>query len=138
MLSKCCCCVELRTGAIVIAVLQILGALGNLSNGLSWETLIYAVIGVACGACLLFGAIKNNAVGTLINLILTAIGIVWTIIIAAIFFYGSAVAYHSDQATAWAIAGVVSLICAGLNIYFWICVFSFHKEIKSGRISSPA
>ena len=138
MLSKCCCCVELRTGAIVIAVLQILGALGNLWSRIGWETLVYAAIGVACGLCLLFGAIKNNAIGTLINLILTALGVFWTIMIAGVFFYFSANADDSNVATYLAIAGVMAMIIGGLNMYFWICVFSFYKELKSGQISSPA
>ena len=34
--------------------------------------------------------------------------------------------------------GAVFIILALVNVYFWLCVFSFLKELKSRTIPSPA
>ena len=57
-LKKCCCCVDLRTGAIVMAILEIIGGLGMFGNPGGWPNYLNAVITIGAGACLLFGAIK--------------------------------------------------------------------------------
>ena len=143
VLDKCCCCVELRVGTIVIAILQIIGGLGNLGAGQGWNNIIGMIMGVAAGACLLYGAIAYNPTATLVNLIFSMIGIVFCVIIAIIAFASiAAIPKHNPNAgasTGVAIgAGVSFLIVAAVEVYFWICVYSFYKALKSGSIISPA
>ena len=77
-LNKCCCCVNLRTGAIVIAILGILGSFGQLHDKEHiYIGIISVVVGVLANLFLLHGAIKYNKTTTLVYLILEAIFIIW-------------------------------------------------------------
>ena len=78
-LNKCCCCVDLRTGSIVIAVLGLLGSFGNWGSGIV-VGVITIVAGVASNVCLLHGAIKYNRITTLIYLVMEGIFIVLYIV----------------------------------------------------------
>ena len=80
-LNKCCCCVNLRTGAIVIAILGILGSFGQLHDkDHIYIGIISVVVGVLANLFLLHGAIKYNKTTTLVYLILEAIFIIWYIV----------------------------------------------------------
>ena len=60
-LHTCCCCVNLRTGAIVIAILGILGSFGQLHDKEHiYIGIISVVVGVLANLFLLHGAIKYN------------------------------------------------------------------------------
>ena len=80
-LNKCCCCVNLRTGAIVIAILGILGSFGQLHDKEHiYIGIISDVIGVLANLFLLHGAIKYNKTTTLVYLIFEAIFIIGYIV----------------------------------------------------------
>merc|ERR1712141_553159 len=75
--NKCCCCVDLRTGAIVISILQLLGGAGCFGMGASeWPNILNGVVGLLAGLCLLFGAIKYHQTATLVYLVLDMIAII--------------------------------------------------------------
>ena len=81
--SKCCCYFELRTGVIVIAILQILGALGVLGFGILWKigTIVKLIglinlVGLFAGVTLLIGAIKYNTTAVIIHIVLAVIEII--------------------------------------------------------------
>jgi len=150
--GKCCCCVDLRTGAIVIAVLGIVGSLGNLALVINWITIIEVILGLLVSFCLLFGAIKENKIAVLIYLILQMIEII--LMFAVGIFYlvrGSewkvasqdAVTQHDKNlygavGTEFIIGGVCVILWACLQIYFFICIHSFYKKIEDGRTTSAA
>ena len=141
--NKCCCCVELRAGTIVIAILQIIQGVGGLGAGQGWSNIIGMIVAVAAGVCLLYGAIAYNPTATLVNLIFSMIGIVFCLIISIMAF--SVIAAiprdhpQADAATGGAIGtGVLFLIVAIVEIYLWICVYSFYKALKSESITTPA
>ena len=80
-LNKCCCCVNLRTGAIVIAILGILGSFGQLHDKEHiYIGIISDVVGVLANLFLLHGAIKYNKTTTLVYLIFEAIFIIGYIV----------------------------------------------------------
>merc|ERR1712018_55064 len=137
--NNCCCCIELRTGCIIIGVLQILGGLGNFKPPLEWFTILLAIVSIISGCCLLFGSIKYNPIGILINLIFTAITSLFCLIVAIMIFYAVAT-YHTsrEEFIGYMIAGGVYLVALAINVYLWLCVFSFYKKLKSGDITSPA
>ena len=141
--NKCCCCIDLRTGCIIIGILQIIGGPGNLSQSVNWASIIGAIASVIAGACLLFGSIKYNPIGVLINLVSTAISSLFLLILAILVFV---LLGYSDAAlrqvglnkTTVAALGVAYLLVFAFNIYIWLCVWSFYKKLKSGDITSPA
>ena len=144
-LDKCCCCIDLRVGAIVIAILEIIGGLCNFGNmqGNVWGSVICAIASILAGLCLLFGAIKYNQVAVIVNLVFSMIAIVFYAIVAIMVFiaaglYGSQRGAQPEAVGAVIVAGVVIVIAILLMIYFWICVFSFLKGLKAGDIASPA
>ena len=103
---RCCCCFDLRTGSIIIAILHIVVSLGMLSFGLSeyrdfniWTSiyrnigtairlsiLLDCVAGVAAGICLLIGEIKSNASAILVYLILAGINFFIRCVIGLLIF----------------------------------------------------
>ena len=161
MLSKCCCCVPLRTGSIVLGVLGLLGGFGNfLQAGGSWAYIILGIFYLIAYGALLFGAIKYNDKAVLVNLVVTAIIIVLGVVFAIIilvdievvvpefanncaFFaeeLGQAITVETcDQLKALTGGGTAAVyfFAALLNSYFWVCNYSFFKELKGGS-ANPA
>ena len=137
--KKCCCCVDLRTGAIVMAILEIIGGLGLFGKGVSaglWPDILNGVVTTGAGACLLFGAIKYHQLATqvylvfqMIAIVLAGVGIIYAIVVFAA-LSGAAVALI-------VIPVIIYVIFASVHIYFWVCVFSFYKGLKTGEIKSP-
>ena len=83
--SKCCCCIDRRTGVIVIAVLHILvalgvlypiGAMGAEGQTMLWGPIIILTVGLMTGATLLYGAIKYNTTAINIHIVLAVIEII--------------------------------------------------------------
>ena len=130
--NQCCCCVDLRTGAIVIAVLDILNGFGNFSQGATG--IVSGIALLVAGALPLYGAIKYHQMAVLVYLILEVIGIILLLIMAILVFVAGA---QYGDIGAVAIIGVVIFIVAALHFYFWLCVYSFYKGLKSGSITSP-
>ena len=151
VLNKCCCCVPLRTGAIIIAALTAIGGFASFSQGVQWFSIIAAILGLVSGGFLMFGAIKNHKIGTLLFLIVEMAQIVfgfaiviYFITLADLFVYqacqksGGCDPQTRDMVTYAFYAGVG--ICAmvyALGIYFWLCVYSFYQSLKEA-VSNPA
>ena len=89
--NKCCCCVDLRTGAIVIAILQLIGGAGCFGMGASeWQNIMNGVVGLLAGVCLLVGAINYHQTATLVYLVLDMIAIVLVGVAMAVIIIGGA------------------------------------------------
>lgn len=141
---------------MVIAILNILGGLSMFGvTHLNWSVILGAITSVAAGVGLLYGAIKYQQTPTIIYLIFSMISIVLCGITAIILFIGAGEAESAEnklkdkgdvadakviKEVGWImdVVGVVYIIAALLKLYFWLCVFSFLKELKSGTYSSPA
>ena len=158
MLSKCCCCIPLRTGCIILAVLGILSGIGMLIKGYSdWPYVIEAIVSFAASGPLLFGAIQNNQRAVLVGLIADALLIVFSIVfgiiaIASVETVIPELANNCDGIPDFDQLGVscddfkstmkvtvaAAFVVGGLfNIYFWICIYSFYAELKT-TTNNPA
>ena len=131
--SKCCCCIDLRNGVIVIAVLHILGALGVLGYITFWGTIIELIVGLLAGTTLLYGAIKYNTTAIIIHIVLAVIEIINFLAVASLLLilaYG-----FGEPSLAYHIIFLGSpVVIGGILIYFIVCVYKFYKETKSGTI----
>ena len=148
--SKCCCCVDLRTGAIVMAILEIIGGFGLIGKSTEWPDILNVVVAIGAGVCLLFGAIKYHQLATRVYLVLQMIAIVLlgvAMLMAIILATAAAAAVsgnHGVQGNEGGVAMVIATavmiygIVASLHIYFWLCVFSFYKGLTTGEITFPA
>ena len=157
-LKKCCCCVDLRTGAILMAIVEIIGGLGMFGKSqLGWHDVLNNVFAIGAGVCLLFGAIKYHQMATLVYLVLqmieiVLIGVAMLVGIIAGTAVTVAVSDHPDLQGNQDVQGAVQVggaivvvltmipfgIIALFYIYFWVCAFSFYKGLKTGEIASPA
>ena len=145
VLEKCCFCVDLRNGAIVIGTLHMVAALGQLgTTAIAWITIVDVILGLIAGAVLLYGAIKYNTVAIIIHLVLALIEIVFLLATAIMIFVGVAAwlnlnggELHWLHTLSLVIGGLISL-WAIIEIYFLVCVCSFYQQLKSGMITSPA
>ena len=118
---------------------------------LTWYRLIVpAILGVLAGVCLMFGAAKEHRVGTLLFLIVHIAQIVYGFYIAIYLAYiaytlfpgpnlflpkifdNPGIAHYSNYG-----APILLVVVQVLNIYFWLCIFSFHQSLKRGP-SNPA
>ena len=83
MLSRCCNCVPLRDGSLILAVLGIQVGLGMMRT-LAWYDILYGILHLIGYGVLLFRAIKYNQQAVLVNLVFTAKTIVLRIIFVII------------------------------------------------------
>jgi len=136
MLSKCCCCVPLRAGSIVLGILGILAGIAQffIIQGQPWANIVAGIFYLIAYGALVFGAIKYNAIAVMVNLVCTAIIIV-VAIIASIMISAAigSLNLHSNQQSFLAWAVVANILGALLNAYFWVCTYSFYKEMKEGN-----
>ena len=85
MLSKCCCCIPLRTGSLILAILGILGGIGMFAQSRGeWASIIQGVFYLLAYGSLLYGALKYNEKAVLMSLACTALCIVLGIVICII------------------------------------------------------
>ena len=151
MLSKCCCCISLRTGSLIIAILGILGGIIFLGHSMTFHGFLILVVPVY--GFLLYGAIERNEYAVLVWLLFNGVAIVLKIILGIIVIVGIIFIANIDNCSAVleesksiglcfqiqnamehpvGLAIIVGIFIFGilLNIYFWICVYSFYKELK--------
>ena len=138
--TKCCGCVPLRMGCLIIAILQIVFSfLWFAHDGLPYKYSVpVCLIGLAEGVCLLIGVLLNNQILVLISGILALIRIVVTLIVTVLIMVAIGLFASSGAATTVATVAIALLftfviIELILDIYFLIVVWSFYKELQAGR-----
>ena len=133
VLTKCCFCIDLRVGAIIIALLEMVAAIGCIivSSPFPWYVIMFEVCGLIAGGCLLVGAISYHKIATTINLVLTTMSMVFYVI-AGIVLFVVTTGSHDPIGRSFNYVGALFIILALINIYFWLCVFSFLRGLKSG------
>ena len=94
VLTKCCCCVDLRTGAMVMAILQVLAGLGSFGGQASAGPgiVVNGVLALVAGLCLLYGAIKYEPTATLVYLVFQMLSIITVTIVAIVLVFVGTVA----------------------------------------------
>ena len=148
MLSKCCWCIPLRIGSISLAVLWILQGIYKLVTSGGHRPSIYtSILYLIVSGCLLFGAIKYHRKAVLVSLILEALTVIYTMFVIIVFAgvdsqlandcEGIRTIFGSQcEKLKYAVAklGNNAGLFIGSNlfrIYFWICNYSFYKELKT-------
>ena len=138
-LNKCCCCVSLRAGCIILAVVGIIVNFGffgfadsRCPNGQCSDDFYVITVGNIIGiigcACLLFGSIKYNRIGVLVYLVVEIIQIFLYFANAVMIFIAYAYALNSLENTL--LAGYICvLVVLLLSVFFCTCVFSFFQKI---------
>ena len=101
------------------------------------------VISFVAGLCLLIGSVGYNKIATLVYLVLKMIHIVVTMVAAIIFalFLAGALKSEREDWVTYLISIIylpIYLVFTPINIYFWVCVFSFYKGLINEEIISPA
>ena len=150
MLSKRCCCIPLRIGSIILAVLWISQGIYQLvTSGEQWPNIISGIIVLILSGCLLFGELKYNLKEVLDSLVMEGVLIViYTIFVIIILVNIESVVPNlandcegfrnisgsqCDELKS-AIVGSTAGIYIGsnlLHVYFWICNCNFYKELKA-------
>ena len=148
VLKHCCCCVDLRIGSIVIAILGVVEGIGAFLNAygyglihldqidtngfITMQNIVMCVAGairIIAGLCLLFGSIKYHQPTTLAYLVLHMLSIKIVVIGCALGLMGRIYPLYALYVYSTKII---------LNIYFWSCIYSFYKGLQSGYIHSTA
>ena len=152
MLSKCCCCISLRTGSVILGVLGLIGAIVTLCySGGNSGYLTSGIIYFISHSFLLYGAVRNNYTAVLVYLVFTGIGIVLDLMFGILVLAsvgilvpaldndcaliqddirGQGISCDAFISATVGILASVFIITGLLNIYFWICCWSFYKELK--------
>ena len=138
---------DLRIGAIVIAILGVVEGIGAFLNAYGlihfyhidtngqfgpMPDIVMCVAGairIIAGLCLLFGSIKYHQSTTLAYLVLEMLSINIVVIGCAIGLIGSKFSLNALLVFSTQII---------LNIYFWSCTYSFYNGLESGDIRSAA
>ena len=143
MLKKCCCCIDLRAGCIIIAILGIIASSGWFAynskddNGSYYVVVSGSVLGLIGNICLLFGAIMTNKIAVAVYLALELIHLVLSFVFSILLFVAAGLGAGSSTSTVsnaasstFLVAGIMALIILLISIYLWLCVFSFFLKIK--------
>ncbi|XP_055321216.1 uncharacterized protein LOC129577741 [Sitodiplosis mosellana] len=142
MSVKTCCCVDLRTGGLIIAGFEIFCGLISLKTGL-----LVPLIKFVVGGCLIYGILKNVSgclVPYLIEQLISVAGALGTLIYIAFkgftkpedvdaFFKELLVGEmdENDFAILKTIAIILVIILTIESIYSWIVIFSLYQEITA-------
>ena len=144
--KKCCFCLDLRIGCMVIAIITIIEGLCTLIRvPFTWYMTLVAITSTLSGALLLFGTIKNNITATTSYLVMEVFGIVAYMLATAFIFIESQTtsnSYHElgltkkakETRVAGDLIGILFVFMVLLQIYFWICAFRFVKELRSSQL----
>nr|AGM32456.1 zinc metalloprotease-like protein [Coptotermes formosanus] len=147
MLRQCCCGCTLKTGTTILGVLNLLGALANLIQGITAAAVadsinveykdtivaIGAVVAVFGGImlvvaiCLLVGASKDNPVLLIPWMVYTVLFVIAYTVLQIV----NAVQYFDmgyPESGAGSIVGVIIYIL--LETYFILAVYSLYRELK--------
>ena len=152
--AKCCCCLPLRTGCMVIAILTIIHSFtwyifGSRGPRVGYGYIVFINLwGLAEGTCLLIGAFVSNATLVLVHLILAIIGTVVTLILMIVNMVlwntvNTGTPNQAEQVGAglvvmiWAIVISVLVIAYLVKIYFIVVAWFFYKELKTGGDNLP-
>jgi len=149
-MSKCCCCIPFRIGSIIMAVLWISQSIYSLVTSGGQRSNIPKILDLIYSGCLLFGALKYHRKAVLVSLVMGGVFSVIFIMLVIIIFalmesIGSRLAndceYYrpitgsecEELKSTVATAGNIAFFFLGsclFHVYFWICIYSFYKELK--------
>ena len=153
MLSTCCCCIPLRVGSFILAIMGIVG--GSIRLAYSEGKILYVSEGVwwiIAGVFLFFGCVRNHRKTVLVSLVLEVLALMDGLVILIFSVVNIEWAYPElandcadmntgignmdidcNKTRIWFLHWLVGKSCAEIiiNIYFWACNYSFYKTFQS-------
>ena len=143
--KKCCFCIDIRKGCLVVATSGILITLLSLivlilANIFDWSfyfKVAGCIIHLGGYGCLLYGARNENRSAITVFLSIEAVNLVYDLmkIIISLEILGRWIKsqrYSYDEGFNLVIGWVVGNVLVFLiTIYFWICAFSYFKYLRN-------
>ena len=142
-LKKCCYCIPLRVGCIILAIFGIIGSFGILGIDKGWVGIGIALSGWIADGCLLIGSWKQTKQPLMAYLIIKLVQIV-SMTFAGVYSF---VRLTDIEQTRGCEAGEAKELCKKMGIiagcgfwaiactyvYFWICVLSLYNTLNVSR-----
>ena len=130
------CCLDIKFGMIIIAVIEIFKGLACLGFGIQWDTTIIAlaciqlILSVVAGMSLINGSIKSRTNSVLVYLVLSAIEIFIVVAMASGSFEVDNVSdYGAGEIKTIAFTSIAFkyflLLMAIADLCFWMCAFAY-------------
>ena len=143
-LKKCCCCIPLRAGCIIISILGIIGAFGILGIDRGSVGIGIALNGWIANGCLLFGSWKQMKQPLMAYLIIELVQIV-NLIFAPVYFFARLIyidqtrgCYEPNELCRMSVlAGFGAWPIACTYVHFWICVLSLFNRLNVSPSNHP-
>jgi len=149
--EKCCCCIDLRIGCIVIGAVGLI--LSFIFTGLnpSWSGFLGLILAIIANGCLIFaaaytsGTVQIRSITTLVYMILILINalivLIGTILICVAWGQAGQILSSQRYSTqdpgaihgSFAASVIVGFVWIILDLYFALVAFSFYGELKSGN-----
>ena len=143
----CCCCLSLRAGCIIIAVIELILACIGVGMYFNLASIIGLVLNILAAGCLLFSAVAVNSsinlrgIGILIfvgfNLLYTIL-IFISAIVLCIGWVSGGDAWTDEQHAILAALTIFYFLWIFCYIYFIMVVISYYRELKEGNSSNGA
>ena len=158
MLSKCCCCISLRTGCIILAILGFLNGIITFAySKREWFTIVHVIFLLIGNGILFFGSIKKNYKVVLASLVFIGTAIVYGIVLGVITIADMDSAFPElandcvlmenelktlgmdcnkfKSTTTYLTVGALVFFNL-VEIYFWVCIYSFFLQLKNDEPQS--
>ena len=130
------CCLDIKVGMMIIAVIEIFKGLACLGFGIQWDTTIITlaniqlILSVVAGLSLIHGAVKSKTESVLVYLVLSAIEIFIVVAIASRSFEVDNVSdYDEGEIKTIAFTSIAFkyflLLMALADVCFWMCAFAY-------------
>ena len=127
VLETCCCCVNQVVGAFFVASIEIVEGLAFLGFGITWDTILTAIMFLIAGICLMDGIIRRNLASILVNVTFVIVGICF-IIASSIKYFLIQSHYHIHEPKT--IARLLFFIFIPIDICFLVYVQNIYKTLK--------
>jgi len=134
-----CCCIELRIGCIMIAVIGIILVFIGIGLNQTWGTILGVILGIFANCFLLYsaaytkGSIKSRRITALTYVGFLLLSIIFLIIQAVLIFTDHGDKFHWNGLISTWLANTIILIL--LDLYFVLVAYSFYQELNGVRIT---
>ena len=145
MVKSFCCCIELRIGCIMIAVVGIILALIGIGLNQTWGSILGVILAIFANCFLLYsasytkGSTRSRRITALTYIGFVLLSIIFLIIQAVLILTNDGNRYYWDHKFHWNgefsswLANTIILIL--LDLYFVLIAYSFYRELNGVRIT---
>uniref|UniRef100_A0A914DZA7 Uncharacterized protein n=1 Tax=Acrobeloides nanus TaxID=290746 RepID=A0A914DZA7_9BILA len=130
--SCCCGCMHVRTGAMVIGILGIVGSIFGVISGIvngTWISIVAYAIGIIISGLIIFADRTERQWGYLPYLVLNGIWIILNILVIIAFIILGIVVPKEIRVWCFVMAGVYVILVI-IMIWLWSVVFRAYKYMR--------